>query len=725
VCVLTGQDSISNSSRGIVQFKAIFILADIPNAVLEQVEFFNRLKQAIRSALGISMEWNISISLGDSSVERRLGLTSNGIVSVVFISMSASLGEALALQSKCNSPAFLDQLNSLGFKASMAANPQLTSTSNPASSSLVVAVSSAAAGLTCLTFLFCLARRYFGKERGKSKIDVKSGAFLEDGIVKCSFDIPRDVLEKDSAGNASAIMTGIDPISESDYSTEFEDVLQLIARLSINIKSLVDPLLRKDIEATIENSNELNPHDSAAVLQLISTIELDEKSFLNASDRKKLQQRVTEGPFTENHFLVLKLLCESEDRKTSMALNEVPIAPGVSSQQTIQGSSHIESDIFEDKISESYDKPLHDVLLLLKKCDLEPSYLMQNESRKLIEGNLTKRKGPLLAEHLAVLQLISKAEISSNLSMDSMRKGLLEKRIKEGPLDADQLSSVLSFNQVDSGDLKDLTLMGPIGHARAEVGASQLYAAGLDHQAKQYETCEVSSSVGTLLDSAGHGDLGQESKAPFFTDAISGLEVRSSLLTREEKSALQLMELRAKTARIRQSLPEWVRNGLVPPRRKPFPLAAVAVVVENPSLATVLAENIANCTDYNTGGGAVQISCKVQADLGFMNAFLPTTEQPKLQQKALESLLFGVEQHADNATGEQQPVSGWQAGPLAEEVLTLSPTSPSRMASSLAWFSSALAQCVSNCLRAVLGACCSGLDCLIGLCKLPVSGHRA
>ena len=47
----------------------------------------------------------------------------------------------------------------------------------------------------------------------------------------------------------------------------------------------------------------------------------------------------------------------------------------------------------------------------------------------------------------------------------------------------------------------------------------------------------------------------------------------------EEKSALQLMELRAKTARIRQSLPEWVKNGLVPPRlnRKPSPPAYALV----------------------------------------------------------------------------------------------------------------------------------------------------
>ena len=707
----------------------MLILSDVPIAEPEQVEYFYNLEQAMISILSISMEWNISISVGDISIERRLGLGSNVVVSVVFTSLSADPGYILILQSKLDNPAFFDQLNSLGFKAS-SASPQLTSTSNQAPSSLVVGLCSAAGGLTCLALLFCLAHRLFGCARDKSQKDAKSGTFVDDSFAKCSLEIPGDILDKGKADEATAdsncivtgILPGIDQISEADYSKEFEDVLQLIVRLAISIKTLVDPLLRKEFEAAVQHSDEITAHDCAAALQLIGKIELDDKSLVHTPGRKNLlQQRIGEGPLTENHLLVLKLLCEAE--VASMAVNEdkKPVACEVLSQQTLQFASHSQSEITEDKVSESCDKSLIDVLTLLKSCDLKPSYLMQNESRKLIEDNLTLRQGPLLAEHLAVLQLISKAEIDSGLSIDSMRQNLLKKRIEEGPLNADHLKAALFLHQVEKGELHDVTQIASIGHAEtgSAVGASQVYAAVRGHHAKPYESCDVSNSVGHQVFSAGHDALAQEIKSTFFMDTISGLEVRSSLLSREEKSALQLMELRAKTARIRQSLPEWVRNGLVPPRHNPSPPAVPAGTT---LLAAVLAENVANCSHNQAGRDAVQISCNVQADLGFLNDFMPAAAPPKLHEEALESVFLRVEQYADITRDEQQPASasGWQVEPLAGEVLRLSPTPPSGTGSSLAWLFSALALCVSNCLRAVMGACCSGLGCLTS----RVSGNR-
>ncbi len=259
---------------------------------------------------------------------------------------------------------------------------------------------------------------------------------------------------------------------------------------------------------------------------------------------------------------------------------------------------------------------------------------------------------------------------------------------------------------------------GPIVPAEAgKVG--QLHAAGLDHQVKQHEIFEVPNIVSDVA--AGHDALAQEIRVPFFMDTISGLEVMTSLLSREEKSALQLMELRAKTARIRQSLPEWVKNGLVPPRlnRKPLP----AWELSPPAAA--LAESLATVADQNAGKSAVQISCSVQADLGFLNDFVPAAAQARLQQDALENLFLNtVEQHVNTATDELQPVPDWQVRPLEEEVLVLSPTPPSRIGLSLAWLSSYLAQCVSSCLRAVLGACSSGLGCLICLVRRPGSCNQ-
>ena len=537
----------------------------------------------------------------------------------------------------------------------------------------------------------------------------KSGPCLDDNFVNCSLAISGDILNQESA-DKSCIMT--DPISEADYSKEFEDVLELMARLAISIKSLMDPLLRKNVEESVQHTN-VTRYDRAAALQLTSKIEVDDKFLVHTPDRMQLlQQRIIDGPLTENHFLVLKLLCEPE---VQIAVNEdkALVSPEAASQQAIQSTSHSDSEISEDKAS--CDKPLLDVLMLLKKCDLEPSYLVQNETRKVIEDNLSNRQGPLPAEHLAVMQLISKAEIESGLFMDSRRKSLLEKRIKEGPLNAAHLNAVPSLRQVDGGNLPQIGHIPIVPVKAGEVG--QLNAAGLDHEleVKQHESFKVSNSVGAVA--AGHGDLAQEIRAPFFMDTISGLEVKTSLLSREEKSALQLMELRAKTARIRQSLPEWVKNGLVPPRlnRKPSPPAHA------------LAESLAYVADWNAGNGAVQISCSVQADLGFLKDFIPTAAQARLQQDALEGLfLKNVEQKVDIATDEQQLVPGWQVGPSEEVVLGpgISPTPPLRIGSSLAWFSSYFAQCVSCFLRAVLGACSSGLGCLICLVKRPGPGNQ-
>jgi hypothetical protein len=246
-----------------IQFKITLILSDVPTSVPEQVQYFYNLEQAIRSVLSIAMEWNMNISVDDSLMERRLGLTSNFVVSIEFSRLSADPGDIITLQSNLNSPAFFDQLNSLGFKASKT-SPRLTSASNHEPSSLVVGLCSAAGVLTSLSLLFCLAQRYFGRTRNKSKKDVKSGAFVEDSFVTCSLEMPvLDVIDKDKSDEATAdlhgIMTGIDQISEADYSKEFDDVLQLIARLAISIKSLVDPRLRKEIEAMVQqiDSNQM------------------------------------------------------------------------------------------------------------------------------------------------------------------------------------------------------------------------------------------------------------------------------------------------------------------------------------------------------------------------------------------------------------------------------------------------------------------------------------
>jgi hypothetical protein len=263
--------------------------------------------------------------------------------------------------------------------------------------------------------------------------------------------------------------------------------------------------------------------------------------------------------------------------------------------------------------------PLQDVLSLLKTCDLDPSQLMHTESRQLMEEILTTRQEPLQAVHLAVLQLISKAEIDSDLCMDPMRRQLLEQRIKEGPLHAGHLRAARSLKmlgvlakvdpaaapkppaaETESGD-------GSAAGVRQAGSRDAASGAGVAHAPRPQEPSMACSSEPVLLapDGGAAAAPEEQQRSPFFRDSIFGLEVQASVQSAREKSALALVELRAKTANIRRSLPEWVRGGLMPPRAPP------------PPSPTLIVQFNAAPADDAAPREAVQISCEVTANLGF------------------------------------------------------------------------------------------------------------
>jgi hypothetical protein len=723
------------TSAGVgIHFIITLILSDVPTTTLAKDEYFDNLLREIIKILDLSRDWSINISSEvdfDPSMERRLGLrlSRKSQIRILLTSSSADPGDISALKSKLDSQAFIDQLNSVGFKASKASSAsELNTSSNKEQSSFVVGLSSGASILAGLILLFCLVKHFYGRARKDSKSNDKSKTIHDDNLIDCNLFILEDIPRREGADGASAESPSMrtmaqyslegascdtNQMNEADYSIEFEDVIQLIARLGISIKSLVDPLSRKEIEATIQKSNEIPTYDCTAALQLISKIELDCNAMLHTPDQKKMfHQKIKDGPLTENHLFVVKLLCYSEVHDTSMAVHKskIPDRSGVdvANKQTNQGqlASHGESGNKKDIVS--FDEPLLDVLLLLKKCDLEPSYLMQEESRKVIEDNLINRQRPLLKEHLAVLQLVSILEMGSDLSLDSMRKHLLEIRIKEGPLNANHFNAAQSLGRVEPGELDLLSKVSPavieLSETRVQALIGQPHCViDLDHQGKEYRIPDGSNLMRNLTLSSSHGTLTHESK---LQDLIFGVEVKSTLLSRQEKAALQLMELREKTASIRQSLPDWVKNGLVPPKRNPSPLA------------TVLQENLAKPADPDACKDAVQISCSVREDLGFLGDILPPTAQPRSQQEAPENLFLGVDsesvvpdQCVDIAVGEQH---GWQASPLPGDapgsMLSMKP--PSR--SLLARFVGSLVQCLSNCLAGVAGSCRSVLSFLRG-----------
>jgi hypothetical protein len=470
-----------------------------------------------------------------------------------------------------------------------------------------------------------------------------------------------DTSDEALAGNKSIVdktgANGTDQMNDkADYSKEFEDVLDLLARLKISTDSFVDPALRKNLERTIQHSEVTN--DFAAVLQLISKFELENKSVEHFPDRVQfLQQRIRAGPLTENHLFVLKLLCNSDISGTSISEE----SDRYTSLGALKG--------IEEK--ESFEKPLCDVMILLAQCDLKPSYLMEKNCRKLIEKNLIERKGQLLKEHTAILQLISKFEIDSDLSMDCLRKEVLEKRINEGPLNSDHLLAAQSLCQLEIAESHLLTQI----------------PADLGSEAKQNESCEVENGVRYLADSSEVGGSLQvdiESKAPFLIENISRIEV-ASLLSREEKTSLeQIMELRAKSARIKQNLPEWVRNGRAPPRYNNYPPAA-----EKEKNPTIFANR--NELQISNQPGLVVL----EAQIGFLApSALPPTELTQLQKDSPSFASNMRPLPVIDITDALEPSAGMQ---VTGEVVG-SPTLPAKVESSQTWSFCVFAYCLTYCM---------------------------
>jgi hypothetical protein len=229
----------------------------------------------------------------------------------------------------------------------------------------------------------------------------------------------------------------------------------------------------------------------------------------------------------------------------------------------------------------------------------------------------------------------------------------------------------------------------------------------------------------TTSGSAGTSTADQRQAAPFFKDLISWLEVPSSLLSDKEKSALQLIELRAKAARIQQSLPDWVRNGLVPPRRNPSPPAT--------SLGQQLVIAERDGVHHPTRDALHTKSCHVRADIGFLSGLQqPAAARGQPQQDSIEKLLFGVVRLGASGGAEQIPPSGQQAAAhhdtdevlensdphcystaveltrLGDGVDELPPKAPAPKRSLLARLFGALARFASHCLQSFLHVCCRG-----------------
>jgi hypothetical protein len=232
------------------------------------------------------------------------------------------------------------------------------------------------------------------------------------------------------------------------------------------------------------------------------------------------------------------------------------------------------------------------IVKLLDKYELQPSYLLHRECRDVLEGNLVnrQRQGPLSSEQLAILQLLSKAEIDSGTAPTSERRRLLEERLRQGPLSLSDLGVLAELANFDPNDLlpdRDSLWAGaPAGAERVAAEFPMERTAAPPFISTDHEREDGPQTVSPGTESRAHPEAPdgsapedasspiaqpRRSRASVSDGSFPGQATRISLLSMEEKARMQQLELRLKTDRIRQAIPEWVRQGLLPPRQPEAP----------------------------------------------------------------------------------------------------------------------------------------------------------
>ena len=383
------------------------------------------------------------------------------------------------------------------------------------------------------------------------------------------------------------------------YSTEFDEILQLIARAEIDIHLFVDLALNDQLRDKIVNAGSLSEHDRAAVVQLIDSVLKDSDLYPEQGGQPaKLfsaaySNSTGAGPLSENHLMVFKMICKPQlySRYDAPVDFQNALLRGPDNRDVADGLGLLLPET-KDKKDLSARRPLLEIMHFLEQCHLRPSYILSQECRALLEPKLMTitEEAPLGIEAQALLQLLSKAEINSDLSIVPERKRLLEERISRGPLTQGHLDAVKDLAVFQERSVEEvpcptadsnLMLQGKPRKVsadsyvsedlRAMQAASWLPVESEAAEAKALPGKEGAPALDPSLAALPHCAFPGPTKPamPFFVDAITSKELMLTLLSQEERAQLQLLELRAKTARIRAAIPDWVSKGLVPPPRVP------------------------------------------------------------------------------------------------------------------------------------------------------------
>jgi hypothetical protein len=660
--------------------------------------------------LGPNSPWQIKLVFSGAAARRSV-LQGSEKIFIIFFSPNIRAEEINHLESIVLSPQLCIDLKRFGFVASQeivsftnhsdsynqsesnitSTNSDLTQASNKDVSNHIQTIVGATSGAICAVgvLLYALYRRSRLKDEGKSHSGSLEVITSEAALTAFKMNLDRDVAKchtpdklemvqnpegYEESNNSDVLhcpMAGATSIADarkhtkwsevSPYSKELDDITGLISRTKLSIHSFTDSerlqLLEQRPQESNEDEIEVSEVDRAAISQLIrrASFELQDGRALQ-SDLKgeTTESKMPDGPLTEDHWLVLKLMCQQyenvdfgeggwglmmNDGKLQPAdvsrLNQKPVANENSADQPVNICTISEPNSNAGSLSEASgvnslqkDNSLAEILMLLNKCDLVPSYLLHKDTRRIIEDCLGRREDALEDEHLAVLQLLSKAEIDSDLSVcpDPSRRRLLEQRLHDGPLRPRHLAAVQELTRLRAS-LQGDGLLQSNETLLQEVVDSNVPA--FDSAPPQLSETSIRADDGDLkttrlqmqapMDLIGPDDTAPELRARINPSMpgtpsimIEPLSVRRvPLLSREDKEALELVELLENTAKIRRSLPEWVRSGLLPPPR----------TAANPKL-------------QSTGDkDAVVISCNVTADVVFLNDALHVSRAKEIARR--------------------------------------------------------------------------------------------
>jgi hypothetical protein len=440
---------------------------------------------------------------------------------------------------------------------------------------------------------------------GAERVVAETPVGIPAGVLKagCEFQ----VLDVDKSSERKEIATESDSRPDSAfYANEIDDILQIMARAEIGIENILNEKLKRQLKSKLSGPNKLSLDDCAAILQMIAFMELDVQAsaqILNADGLHKntspMKVSVQEGPLTRNHLQVFRLLCTPDLHLEHAGPDQMhaPLDSGDQSRESIKykQSAALRNEAVSTEsgdLDSEQDIAVIKIVKLLDKYELQPSYLLHRECRDVLEGNLVnrQRQGPLSSEQLAILQLLSKAEIDSGTAPTSERKRLLEKRLRQGPLSSSDLGVLAELANYDPKDFlpdrDSLWAEAPAGAERVVAETPTERTAAPPFESTDHKREDGTQTVSPGTESRAHpeekspdGNAPEDASSPIAQprrsrasvsdDSFPGQATRISLLSMEEKARVQQLELRLKTDRILQAIPEWVRQGLLPPPRQP------------------------------------------------------------------------------------------------------------------------------------------------------------